>query len=52
MQWLGHPILGDKFYASKEGLAAAPRLLLHAAYLALFHPADGRRLEFHCPCPF
>ncbi len=52
MQWLGHPILGDKFYASAKGLAAAPRLQLHAAYLALFHPADGRWLEFVCPCPF
>lgn len=52
MQWLGHPILGDKFYASQQGLAAAPRLQLHAAYLAFYHPLDGRWLSFSCPCPF
>ncbi len=52
MQWLGHPILGDKFYASQQGLAAAPRLQLHAAYLAFYHPSDGRWLSFSCPCPF
>jgi tRNA pseudouridine32 synthase/23S rRNA pseudouridine746 synthase len=27
---LGHPILGDRFYATPEALAMAPRLLLHA----------------------
>jgi len=52
MQWLGHPILGDKFYASPAGLAAADRLQLHAEYLALHHPADGRWLEFSAPSPF
>ena len=27
---LGHPILGDRFYATSPALAMAPRLLLHA----------------------
>ena len=44
MQSLGHPILGDRFYASGEALAAAPRLMLHAAALAFDHPYDGRRV--------
>ncbi len=52
MQWLGHPILGDKFYASAAGLAAAERLQLHAEFLALHHPADSRWLEFSAPSPF
>ena len=52
MQWLGHPILGDKFYASPVGLAAADRLQLHAEFLALRHPFDSRWLEFAAPSPF
>ncbi|HZY69236.1 MAG TPA: RluA family pseudouridine synthase [Devosia sp.] len=49
---LGHPILGDSFYASGEALAAADRLQLHAEMLAFAHPDDGRRLEFIAPAPF
>jgi tRNA pseudouridine32 synthase/23S rRNA pseudouridine746 synthase len=52
MQWLGHPILGDKFYASHEGVIAAPRLQLHAEFLAVIHPTSGNALEFYAKCPF
>lgn len=52
MQWLGHPILGDKFYASPAGLAAAPRLQLHAAWLKFRHPISQQWLEFTSECPF
>jgi tRNA pseudouridine32 synthase/23S rRNA pseudouridine746 synthase len=38
---LGHPILGDAMYAPEAVLAAAPRLLLHAAALQFAHPASG-----------
>ena len=48
---LGHPILGDPFYATGEALAAAPRLLLHAETLA-FTDTRGEALRFECPCPF
>ncbi|NTJ44388.1 RluA family pseudouridine synthase [Agrobacterium larrymoorei] len=51
MKAMGHPILGDEFYAEGEALAAADRLLLHAEELGLRHP-DGRDLTFHIPCPF
>ncbi|WP_298325214.1 pseudouridine synthase [Asticcacaulis sp.] len=44
MMALGHPILGDEFYAPDEVRALSPRLLLHAEYLAFPHPADGRRI--------
>ena len=37
---LGHPILGDQFYATGEALAAADRLQLHAEELGFAHP-DG-----------
>lgn len=52
MRALGHPILGDRFYARGRALAASPRLLLHAELLELNHPDDGRRLRFTAPCPF
>ncbi len=43
---LGHPILGDNLYAHQDALNAAPRLLLHARWLKIFHPADGREIDF------
>ncbi|MEQ1768608.1 MAG: RluA family pseudouridine synthase [Devosia sp.] len=49
---LGHPILGDGFYAHPEALAAAPRLQLHAETLGFFHPADHRLMQFTSPAPF
>jgi tRNA pseudouridine32 synthase/23S rRNA pseudouridine746 synthase len=49
---LGHPILGDELYAGPAALARAPRLLLHAAELALPHPADGTVMRFASPAPF
>lgn len=49
---IGHPILGDPFYASGAILEAAPRLQLHAADLALRHPEDGRWVSYSAPVPF
>ena len=49
---LGHPILGDRFYASAEALAMAPRLLLHAESLTITHPAFGNSMTFRQPADF
>lgn len=38
---LGHPILGDAFYATGDARAAASRLQLHAEELAFNHPQGG-----------
>lgn len=46
---LGHPILGDDLYAPMQILAKATRLMLHACYLAIPHPASAERLIFECP---
>lgn len=46
LQAIGHPILGDPFYAHPQALAAAPRLLLHATELALTHPESGEWVRF------
>lgn len=41
---LGHPILGDAFYADDNARTAAPRLLLHAATLRFYQPYNGKAL--------
>lgn len=52
MLWLGHPILGDKFYGSEEGKKAVSRLQLHASSLGFRHPSSGTELYFEVGCPF
>lgn len=52
LQSLGHAILGDQFYASKQGLKNQPRLLLHAHQLSFTHPSTQSWLEFSSPLPF
>ncbi|WP_297206159.1 bifunctional tRNA pseudouridine(32) synthase/23S rRNA pseudouridine(746) synthase RluA [uncultured Pluralibacter sp.] len=52
MQALGHPILGDRFYADPQALAMAPRLLLHAETLTITHPAFGNSMTFKAPVDF
>ena len=49
---LGHPILGDAFYAHSDALAASPRLLLHAATLQLQQPYSGEPLCFNADTDF
>jgi tRNA pseudouridine32 synthase/23S rRNA pseudouridine746 synthase len=52
MAAIGHPIVGDEFYAPPDVAAAAPRLLLHACALRLPHPGDGSMLELASASPF
>ncbi len=49
---IGHPILGDAFYAPPEALAAADRLQLHAQSLAFRHPNGGAWVDHTVPVPF
>lgn len=49
---IGHPILGDRFYAPPEALEAAPRLMLHAETLTLRHPDGGAWVTYRAPAPF
>ena len=51
MQAIGHPILGDPFYA--EGPSRAfPRLMLHSESLRFRHPDGGRGTSVTSPAPF
>ncbi|OZG73750.1 bifunctional tRNA pseudouridine(32) synthase/ribosomal large subunit pseudouridine synthase RluA [Hahella sp. CCB-MM4] len=48
---LGHPILGDRFYASPDIIAQSSRLLLHAQSIAFNHPYSDERMTFDVtPC--
>ncbi|MEQ5572456.1 bifunctional tRNA pseudouridine(32) synthase/23S rRNA pseudouridine(746) synthase RluA [Providencia huaxiensis] len=49
---LGHPILGDRFYAHDKAKALAPRLQLHAQELYITHPEYGTPMHFTCPPDF
>jgi 23S rRNA pseudouridine1911/1915/1917 synthase len=50
---LGHPIVGDPLYGRKgaPGEDLAPRLLLHAEWIAFDHPVTGERLALAAPRP-
>jgi tRNA pseudouridine32 synthase/23S rRNA pseudouridine746 synthase len=48
---LGHPILGDEFYAGAAE-DKADRLLLHAMDLSFPDPSTGEIIHFHSPPPF
>ncbi|NHX27081.1 RNA pseudouridine synthase, partial [Escherichia coli] len=48
---LGHPILGDPFYATGPA-REAPRLMLHAESLRIRHPDGGTGMTFSVKAPF
>jgi tRNA pseudouridine32 synthase / 23S rRNA pseudouridine746 synthase len=49
---LGHPILGDTFYAEGPARDATDRLQLHAEMLQFAHPATHEVRKFVSPAPF
>jgi tRNA pseudouridine32 synthase/23S rRNA pseudouridine746 synthase len=51
MKEIGHPILGDPFYATGPA-RDFPRLMLHAESLKLRHPDGGKGMLFRAPVPF
>ena len=48
---LGHPILGDPFYATGPALEF-PRLMLHSETLQFRHPDGGKGVRITAKCPF
>ena len=46
MMVLGHPILGDEFYAHQDAFEMADRLCLHATELTITHPTELKRMVF------
>ncbi|QMV13230.1 bifunctional tRNA pseudouridine(32) synthase/23S rRNA pseudouridine(746) synthase RluA [Vibrio spartinae] len=49
---MGHPIVGDEFYAPEAAQAFASRLHLHAAELSFYHPKNHWLRRIFVPCEF
>ena len=49
MEYIGHPIVGDKKYGSRRALIG--RVALHAGVLSFIHPTTGKRHDFSTPVP-
>lgn len=52
MMAMGHPILGDEFYAHQQARTLADRLLLHAESLTITHPQYHSLMTFRCLAEF
>jgi tRNA pseudouridine32 synthase/23S rRNA pseudouridine746 synthase len=48
---IGHPILGDPFYATGQA-RDYPRLMLHSETLQFRHPDGGAGMKISAKCPF
>ena len=57
MASLNHPVLGDTLYGGpstmqrRGGKLDITRQMLHAAELAIMHPATGENMSWHAPVP-
>ena len=49
---MGHPIIGDRFYAPEDVVKKASRLCLHAMTLTIRHPRTGEELTLRTEVPF
>ncbi len=49
---IGHPIIGDLFYAPNEIYLKSNRLLLHAEEIRFQHPRTKKYLKFYTTTPF
>ncbi|MDO5652897.1 MAG: RluA family pseudouridine synthase [Brachymonas sp.] len=52
LQSIGHAIAGDALYGDAANQQMAPRLMLHAWYLGLRHPATDQWMEWRCSADF
>jgi tRNA pseudouridine32 synthase/23S rRNA pseudouridine746 synthase len=52
MQYIGHPITGDKLYHPEPYQSPLQRMALHASYLAFKQPLSGADVEIKAKVPF
>ena len=52
MQYIGHPITGDKLYHPEPTRSPLKRMALHASFLAFKQPLSGKAVEIHGSVPF
>ncbi|MGH7976751.1 MAG: RluA family pseudouridine synthase [Limisphaerales bacterium] len=57
-QFIGHPLVGDDTYGSRQNARleeltnyAAPRVMLHARELSFIHPRTEKLMKFETPLP-
>ena len=48
---VGHPVLGDPVYSSRDRNFPDATLMLHSAFLSVRHPETGRVMTFRAPLP-
>ena len=52
MQYIGHPITGDKLYHPEPTRSPLKRMALHASFLAFKQPFSGKAVAIHGSVPF
>ncbi|MDV2440345.1 RluA family pseudouridine synthase [Acinetobacter gerneri] len=52
MQYIGHPITGDKLYHPNPKLSPLNRMALHASLLAFTQPLSGESIKIEATVPF
>jgi len=52
MSSLGHPILGDELYGTRQTRNASQRLLLHAEKISFKHPLSHKQINIICGVDF
>ena len=52
MQYIGHPITGDKLYHPEPTRSPLKRMALHASFLAFVQPLSGKAVAIHGSVPF
>ncbi|MDN5443444.1 MAG: pseudouridine synthase [Acinetobacter sp.] len=52
MQYIGHPITGDKLYHPEPTRSPLKRMALHASFLAFQQPLSGQSVAIHGRVPF
>ena len=52
MQYIGHPITGDKLYHPEPHHSSLKRMALHASYLSFKQPLSGEDVEIKAKIPF
>lgn len=52
MMQIGHPILGDNFYAHEQAQQLSPRLCLHAQSLTFTHPIKDQTMQLEVDAEF
>ncbi|MBP5200454.1 MAG: RluA family pseudouridine synthase [Schwartzia sp.] len=51
MDYIGHPVVGDRKYGAKKCPFAIEGQALHSKTLSFAHPRTGERMEFSAPLP-